>query len=567
MYRNCFFKTLFFIVLLWFSANGVSAQIMQKFGNNSHSISDKAVLEIESTTKGFLLPRMTKVQRDLINNPPEGLMLWCTDCSISNGSEIMIWVKDSWTGLLISNLPESNILLGNASGKATAVTLSGDITLNNIGLSSIGASKVVSSMINDGTIVTADIANDAVVTNKILDTNVSYAKIQNVTSNTILGRTTPGLGSVEEIATTGNGKVVLSQSPTLSGLPIAPTANPLTNTTQIATTAFVLANSNKYYSINSSDEITTRASSDEVIPGMSLVSELGGTYATTFNAQYTIDPSDRTAQVATDMLVAYNNLMSLVASTIPSAIPTSTFTPGIYTVPAAGTVAAGVEITLNGSGTYIFKFGAALSMGASVKIILTNGASASDVFWIAEGAIAIGADSNIKGSLISNSGAVDLAAGCYSEGKLLAIKTGAISISSSHVTNSVSSSVINWGLLSSFVIFSSGGAISNAGNSIISGDIGTRDGSTNTASFSTAIVSGNFYTSLVGNALASFSLYQNGVLIANSTRRRSNTINTVDVSLQAIATVGVGQNIDVRWNCDSGKITLKNRILTIINVR
>lgn len=43
-------------------------------------------------------------------------------------------------------------------------------------------------------------------------------------------------------ATTGTGSVVFSNSPTLTGVPTAPTANAGTSTTQIATTAFALAN-------------------------------------------------------------------------------------------------------------------------------------------------------------------------------------------------------------------------------------------------------------------------------------------------------------------------------------
>jgi len=43
-------------------------------------------------------------------------------------------------------------------------------------------------------------------------------------------------------AVTGTGNMVLSASPTFTGTPIAPTAAPGTNTTQIATTAFALAN-------------------------------------------------------------------------------------------------------------------------------------------------------------------------------------------------------------------------------------------------------------------------------------------------------------------------------------
>jgi len=43
-------------------------------------------------------------------------------------------------------------------------------------------------------------------------------------------------------AVTGTGNMALSASPTFTGTPAAPTASPGTNTTQIATTAFVLAN-------------------------------------------------------------------------------------------------------------------------------------------------------------------------------------------------------------------------------------------------------------------------------------------------------------------------------------
>jgi hypothetical protein len=37
------------------------------------------VLQADSTTKGFLLPRMTKAQRDAIATPANGLMIYQTD--------------------------------------------------------------------------------------------------------------------------------------------------------------------------------------------------------------------------------------------------------------------------------------------------------------------------------------------------------------------------------------------------------------------------------------------------------------------------------------------------------
>jgi hypothetical protein len=131
-------------------------------------------------------------------------------------------------------------------------------------------------------------------------------------------------------------------------------------------------------------------------------------------------------------------------------------------VAAAGTVAASVTITLDGSGVYILDL-AAFSMGANV-IIVDRGATAEDVFWIAEGAVAIGADATIKGNLISNNGAVDLATGCSVEGKLLAINRRYWFIDL--VTNTGNSSAVNWDLASSLP-FSTGGTISNAGSSTI----------------------------------------------------------------------------------------------------
>jgi hypothetical protein len=47
------------------------------------------------------------------------------------------------------------------------------------------------------------------------------------------------LGVATEVATTGSDDVVRATSPTFTGIPIAPTANPDTNSTQIATTAYV----------------------------------------------------------------------------------------------------------------------------------------------------------------------------------------------------------------------------------------------------------------------------------------------------------------------------------------
>jgi hypothetical protein len=61
----------------------------------------------------------------------------------------------------MNTLADGKVYLGNSSNVAE-VTLSGDVTIDNAGVSAIGASKVLSSMVVDGTLIAADIADNAV---------------------------------------------------------------------------------------------------------------------------------------------------------------------------------------------------------------------------------------------------------------------------------------------------------------------------------------------------------------------------------------------------------------------
>jgi hypothetical protein len=83
--------------------------------------------------------------------------------------------------------------------------------------------------------------------------------------------------------------------------------------------------------------------------------------------------------------------------------PAGTFPPGCYKTALAMTTAVGpVNVTLSGAGTYIFRPGTTLDTLANVNIVLTNGASACDVFWAPIGATTIGADNNFIGTVIGS---------------------------------------------------------------------------------------------------------------------------------------------------------------------
>ena len=105
-------------------SNTSSAQEVLKIGLNQYSIQPKAVLEIESTTKGFLPPRMTNAQMTAIGNV-EGMIVWCTDCTSTSGSKLMINNGVAWTVLLGNKLANTKLLVGNSLGEAEELATSG----------------------------------------------------------------------------------------------------------------------------------------------------------------------------------------------------------------------------------------------------------------------------------------------------------------------------------------------------------------------------------------------------------------------------------------------------------
>ncbi|MGF7039692.1 ice-binding family protein [Mucilaginibacter lappiensis] len=138
-----------------------------------------------------------------------------------------------------------------------------------------------------------------------------------------------------------------------------------------------------------------------------------------------------TAQCAADLISAYNQLSAITSTAAHAAVfgNGETLYTGVYTVGAAGS-AAGV-LTLDAQGdanaVFIFKIGGAFTTGASTTVILTNGASAKNVFWVAEGAIAMAASTTMKGTLIANNDAISMGAGGSLEGRMFST-TGAVSV-------------------------------------------------------------------------------------------------------------------------------------------
>lgn len=80
------------------------------------------------------------------------------------------------------------------------------------------------------------------------------------------------------------------------------------------------------------------------------------------------------------------------------------YTPGVYCIDGAASIAGGGTITLNGAGTYIFRMDGALTTSANSKVVRANGASSCDVWWTPTEATTLGANSTFTGTDIDASG-------------------------------------------------------------------------------------------------------------------------------------------------------------------
>ena len=83
--------------------------------------------------------------------------------------------------------------------------------------------------------------------------------------------------------------------------------------------------------------------------------------------------------------------------------PVGVYEPWVYCVWWAADIGWWWTIILSGAGTYIFRVSWALNTSANSTVLLTNGASACDVFWTPS-ATTLGANSIFVGTIIDNAG-------------------------------------------------------------------------------------------------------------------------------------------------------------------
>ena len=260
-----------------------------------------------------------------------------------------------------------------------------------------------------------------------------------------------------------------------------------------------------------------------------------------------------TEQCSFDLFRMYIHLNDLFVTYPSTHAPTfgagETITPGVYSSVGAGSV--GGALTLDGGGDpdayFIIKSNGAMTIGAAATVTLVNGARSCNVFWIAEGAISVAAGAIVKGTLLAHIGAVGLGADVNLEGRMFsfngAITTGAgtVAIAPACVSTipifceaecSPAPAVDVLGVLSTFALYTSFGAVANTSTSGIDGNIGSGGG--DISGYGASVVVGSFHAA---DALA----IQAEIDIDNAYTALMALSNTVTIHAPAF---GSGETVD-----------------------
>ena len=113
-------------ICLVFATIFISAISFAQVGIGTNSPHASAQLEVSSSTKGFLPPRMSYNQRTQITSPVAGLTIWCSNCGSSG--EMQVFNGSAWTNMTGGAASPQLLVVGDAyqGGKVAYILVSGD---------------------------------------------------------------------------------------------------------------------------------------------------------------------------------------------------------------------------------------------------------------------------------------------------------------------------------------------------------------------------------------------------------------------------------------------------------
>jgi len=201
------------------------------------------------------------------------------------------------------------------------------------------------------------------------------------------------------------------------------------------------------------------------------------------------DNDGASAQCASDLLIAYNQLNSAIPTFFQAPLLGNgdTLVAGVYSISEQTTLNLGLTLDAKGdpNAQFIFQIGGAFSANAASKIHLINGALACKVFWKIEGLVSLASGTTMRGTIIANNAAIVMSTGDTLEGRALST-AGAVTVDGllAYTPVGCGSPILSGpkapylGYTECYALFSANGAVSNSGITNVKGDVGTNVGLT-----------------------------------------------------------------------------------------
>ena len=293
MKKQNFIKLLsLFLVTSAAFAQVQKAQTLQVGNTSTNAQSASAALQIDSTTKGLLPPRMTQAQRNAIAIPATGLMVWCTNCGTAGELQVYngtTWANIGATTTYVPSAPLNPVATpqnAQASVAFTAPLTDGGATIAGYtvtsspgGFTSTGASSPR---------VVTGLSNGTSYTFTVVATNAAGNSSASVASSAVTPFTVPG-APTSPVATAGNAQVsVAFTAPVSNGGSVitsyTATSSPGGFTSTGASSPLVvtsLANGTSYtftvVATNAAGNSSASVASAAVIPTLVCSANVGGT--------------------------------------------------------------------------------------------------------------------------------------------------------------------------------------------------------------------------------------------------------------------------------------------------
>jgi hypothetical protein len=140
------------------------------------------------------------------------------------------------------------------------------------------------------------------------------------------------------------------------------------------------------------------------------------------------DPAATSAQA--DAHTAYADLLAESCGTnlsgliLGTSVGATTLVPGVYCFAASAQLTG--TLTLSGAGPYIFQIGSTLITATNSAVVLTNGATAANVFWQVGSSATLGVDSVVTGTVLA-AVSITVDTGTNVEGRVIAL-VGAVTL-------------------------------------------------------------------------------------------------------------------------------------------